>query len=147
MTNEADLELRAASDRLLSALDRLYELETEKRQLQAGSRRFVELAEQVETLTHAVLTTTRRQEALAKAAEYTAGAAGPSGTPIDQIRPPGVERRLHEILSDWRAAERRLRDALPGSAEYAQTSAEVDALRYEYRLTHEEERRRTDRRG
>lgn len=144
MNNEADLELRTVSDRLLTALDRLYELETEKRQVEAGSRRFVELAEQVERLTHAVLSTTQRQETLARASEYTVGADGPSGTPIEQIRPAGTERRLKEILADWRAAERRLRDALPGSAEYAQASAEVEALRYEYRFTHEEERRRAE---
>jgi hypothetical protein len=144
VTNEADLELRAASDRLLTALDRLYDLETEKRQLEAGSRRFVELAEQIETLTHAVLTTTRREEALAKASEFAMGAGGPSGTPIEQIRPAGTERRLREILADWRAAERRLRDAVPGSADYDHAASEVEALRDEYRFTHEEERRRAE---
>jgi len=143
VTNDADLELRAVSDRFLANLDRLYELENLKRALPTGTKRFIELAAEVRTLTQAVLTASARQEALASSAEYTVGADGPSGAPIDDL-PRSSVRRRHEILTDWRAAERRLAQTAPGTAEYARQSREVEALRYEYRVAEARDREQSD---
>jgi hypothetical protein len=51
-----------------------------------------------------------------------------------------VERAIPDILAEWRAAERRLAAAEPGSAEAFEAQAVTDHLRQEYRDAHEAHR-------
>jgi hypothetical protein len=44
----------------------------------------------------------------------------------------------------WRAAERRLEEVPPGSAEWIRTQAEVDAFREEYRRRFDERLKQSD---
>jgi hypothetical protein len=129
-------ELLATSDALLRILDRLHELESEKRELPTGSRRFVELATQIDDLAVEVLRRTERQEELAQDMEARREAGGAPGRPIDDLE--ASKRTLVEILEDWRNAERRLASADPGSPESSEAAARVRQLREEYRLAQEE---------
>src|SRR4051812_4980000 len=98
---------------MLRALDRLADLETEKRQLPTGSPRFVELAEQVENLAVEILRRTERQRDLAETTGERREAGGGTGRPISEI--PETPRELSAILRDWRDAERGLADADPAT--------------------------------
>ena len=59
-------QLRLASDTLMHALDDMHDLEAEKRQLPAGSERFVELARKVDDLALQVLRQTELQQSVAE---------------------------------------------------------------------------------
>jgi hypothetical protein len=131
----ADVEraanLRRASDTLMQRLDRLYELETRKRELPPDKPEFVRLAREVEDLSRALLYSSGEQVELAEAvhAEVKAGDAQ-ANLPIRETPP---KRDAVGVLADWRAAERRLAAATPGSREESEARAEVDQLRAEYR--------------
>ena len=129
-------ELRATSDALLRILDRLHELEAEKRALPTGSRRFVELATQIDDLAVEVLRRTERQEELAEDMEARREAGGGVGPPINELEV--ATRPLLDILDDWRTAERSLAAADPGSPESSMAAGRVRQLREEYRLAQEE---------
>ena len=121
MTDES--ELRVTSDAFLARLDRLHELEAEKRLLTPGSDRMVALAAEVEELVRDVLDVASSQLDLAHKAEGV-----PALRPIEAIPP----RDAPEILADWRAAERRLNSAQPGSADEDTARADIERLRAEY---------------
>jgi hypothetical protein len=129
-------ELKSTSDALLRILDRLHDLEAEKRDLPTGSRRFVELASQIDDLAIQVLRRTEREEELAEDMEARREAGGGLGRPINDLATS--RRSLVEILEDWRTAERRLAAADPGSAESSEAASRVRQLREEYRLANEE---------
>jgi hypothetical protein len=115
-------ELRLTSDSFLTRVERLQALEEQKRELPPEEA--AELAREVEALTREVLEWAERQTGLAeKAASST-----PDGTPI-AIVPP---RPLHEVLEEWRAAERRFAAEQPGTAPYESARADIDRLRDEY---------------
>jgi hypothetical protein len=140
MTNTSDSKidtfqraatLRQASDTFLARLDRLHELETRKRELPPGQPEFVRLAREVEDLARALLHTSGVQGELADkvSADVKSGAA-PANVPI---RETPARRDAVAVLSDWRAAERRLAAARAGSAEEHAARRDVDRLRLEYR--------------
>jgi hypothetical protein len=134
-------ELRQASDALLANLDRLRELEQEKRHVPLDSERLVALAEEIELLASTVLRTTDRQTDLAKltAAEIGNETVDPTAT-IDSTAPA---RDVHAVLAEWRDAERRLADLAADSTEAAVARAEIATLREEYRRAHDAVARRT----
>ena len=127
-------QLRLASDTLMGALDQLHDLEAEKRRVPAGSERFVELARQVDDLALQVLRHTELQESYAETLEERREAGGGVSRPIDEIRPE--PRALHEILGEWRDAERRLAAADLRSPEASEAAARVRELREEYHLAY-----------
>ena len=128
-----ETELRNASDALLAALEQLHELELQKRELQPGSERFVELARQIEALSDELLETSRSETVLAgRVADKVERGEGPD-RPIVEMAP---ERDLGMVLSEWRDAERRLAGAKAGSKEASRAQEDAARLRDEYRSRH-----------
>ncbi len=131
-------ELRSASDSLLRALEQVHELEMEKRAELPGTPKFVELARRIEDLALEVLRRTEHQEVLARESATLRHAGQGIDRPIEAIEPP---RHLATVLDEWRAAERRLMDAGPGSDEAHEAAAASRRLRDEYRRAHAERAR------
>jgi hypothetical protein len=131
--------LRATSDTLLADLERLESLEQEKRQLEPGDPRIVELATAVEDVARRLLGSSVRQRELSATAQQLAERGSPAApsAPIAEI-----QREIHEILADWRLAERRLSEAEPESLAAGEAQADVDRFREEYRAAHDAARRR-----
>lgn len=124
-------DLRQASDTLMQRLDRLYELESRKRELPPDRPEFVRLAREIEDLSRALLFSSGQQVELAEAihADVKAGDVD-ANLPI---RETPSKRDAVAVLSEWRAAERRLAAAPAGSAEELEARTEVDRYRLEYR--------------
>jgi PAS domain-containing protein len=57
---------------------------------------------------------------------------------------PSTLYTMGRVLSAWRAAEKRLEEVPPGSAEWIRTQAEVDAFREEYRRRFDERLKQSD---
>jgi hypothetical protein len=127
---ELEQELRSTSDELLRRLERLRELEVEKRNLKPGTEHFRAIARDIEMLAAGVLTKTVEQEQLADESLELRRATGSAAPPIVDVPPV---REPSAILAEWREAERRLADAPAGTIEHDEARAEVDRLRDEYR--------------
>jgi hypothetical protein len=124
-------DLRQASDVFMQRLDRLHELETRKRELPPDEPEFVRLAREVEDLSRALLWSGSQQLELAEAVHHEAKA---NDIVVDQaIRDTPPRRDAVSILADWRAAERRLAAAAPGSDDEREARADSQRLRDEYR--------------
>ena len=130
--------LREASDALLRDLEVLTTLEEEKRSLDPGDPRLVELAGRIEEIAGRVLGGTVRQHQLTQRANVQV-AGGGLNAPTQTIEQ--TERTMSVILTEWREAERRLAGADPDSADEAETRALIAALRDEYRRAYETARR------
>jgi hypothetical protein len=130
--------LREASDALLRDLEVLTSLEEEKRDLDPGDPRLVELAGRIEEIAGRVLGGTVRQHQLTQRANVQV-AGGSANAPTQTIEQ--TERTMSVILTEWREAERRLAAADPDSADEAETRALIAALRDEYRRAYETARR------
>jgi hypothetical protein len=128
---ERAANLRAASDSLMQRLDRLYELESRKRELPPERPEFIRLAREIEDLSRALLFSSGEEVELAEQvhADVKAGDAD-ANIPIRETPP---RRDAIGVLAEWRAAERRLADAPSGSREEADARAAVERLRAEYR--------------
>jgi hypothetical protein len=128
---ERAADLRAASDTLMQRLDRLHDLETRKRELPPDRPEFIRLAREIEDLARAVLYSSGEQVELAEQvhADVKAGDLD-ANLPIRETPP---KRDAVAVLAEWRAAERRLAAAPPGSGDEADARAEVERLRAEYR--------------
>jgi hypothetical protein len=124
--------LRTTSDAFLARLDRLHDLEVEKRLLTPGSDRMVALAAEIEELVREVLSVANTQYELAEQSDPGAGLR-----PIEAVPP----REAAEILADWRAAERRLTETAAGSADHDVARADIDRLRQEYSRAFEQRSR------
>jgi hypothetical protein len=126
--------LRETSDALLRDLDVLVTIEEEKRSLEPGDPRLIDLAARVEEIAGRVLDGTTRQHALTRAAHAQAQAGSPEAPdrPIEATLRP-----IQAVLAEWRDAERRAGAAEEGSAEALEAQALVDRLREEYRRAHE----------
>jgi len=130
--------LRETSDALLRDLDVLVAIEEEKRTLQPGDPRLVELADRVDALAAQVLGISGHQRDLSRQATAQVEAASPAA-PEQSIE--DTPRPLYAILTEWRDAERRAVAATPGSAEAIEANALVARLRDEYRAAQEAARR------
>ena len=135
-------ELRKTSDVLLANLDRLRELEMEKRRLPLDSPRLVELATEIEVLASTVLRTSDRQTDLAAriTTKRTRQDSVEGTTTIENLP---AERDVHAVLAEWREAERRLADLPADSTDAAIAGSEIEALREEYRRAHDAAARRS----
>ena len=126
--------LRETSDALLRDLDVLVTLEEEKRSIEPGDDRLVELAGRIEEIAQRILSGSVRQHQLTQTvnAQVEAGSVNAPDASIDE-----TPRPIQAVLADWREAERRAAAAEPGSAEAAEADARVVSLREEYRRAHE----------
>ena len=129
MTGET--ELRQASDTFLKRVERLHELEEQKRTAEPGSPEMLRLTRLVEELAGEVLGTASRQTDLA---ELAAKRQPVKLRPIENVPP----RPIPEILAQWRDAERALDAAEPGSVEWEARRADVERLRDEYGRAYKE---------
>ena len=126
--------LRATSDALLRDLEVLSAIEEEKRSLQPGDPRLVELAVRIEEVAGRVLTGSVRQRQLTQVghAQKVAGSPAAPDAAIEDVHRP-----MQAILSEWREAERRHAAAALDSADAAEAQAVIDHLREEYRRAYE----------
>src|SRR5689334_22086810 len=113
--SERATELRGASDQLMERLDRLYELESRKRELPPDRPEFVRLAREIEDLSRALLFTSGQQVELAE--EIHADVKAGNVSADLPIRETPAKRDAVGVLAEWRAAERRLSAAPQGSRE------------------------------
>jgi hypothetical protein len=127
--------LRRTSDSLLRDLEALLELEEEKRTIDPGDPRLVDLAAQIEQIAKRVLassTSERAQTQLIHELTENGSPAAPDAT-IEE-----TPRSMEAILAAWRQAERQLDNAEPGSAEATEARILIDRLREEYRHAHDD---------
>lgn len=125
-------DLRRASDEFMQRLDRLYELETRKRELRPGEPELVRLAREIEDLSRALLFAGGQQVELAE--EVHADIKNGETAVDEAIRDTAPRRDAVIVLAEWRAAERRLTAASAGSEDEVAARADIDRLREEYRL-------------
>lgn len=128
---KSEQQLRSASDEVLVAIEKLRQLEIEKRSIAPTSPRFLTLAREVEQLADQLASTAEVQadlgQKVANEHDDDAGAA----PPIEE-----VARDVATILAEWRDAERRAGTAKTGSNEAAAARADVERLRAEYQRAH-----------
>jgi hypothetical protein len=123
--------LRRASDEFMQRLDRLHELESRKRELPPDEAEFIRLAREIEDLARALLHAGGVQVELA---EEVHADIKQGETTVDQpIRDTPPKRDAVAVLAEWRAAERRLAAAAPGTAEERAARGDTEKLREEYR--------------
>jgi hypothetical protein len=127
-------ELRAESDTFVAQLQRLLELEAEKRDTPPTDPRFLGLAVEVEDAVAALLDDARGQTALGDAA-HGAGISDP----IAVISP---NLSAIELISAWRDAEQKLGALPPRSDEARSLRLMIDAYRRAYQATFKERRDR-----
>ncbi|HET9344057.1 MAG TPA: hypothetical protein VFO05_00020 [Candidatus Limnocylindrales bacterium] len=127
--------LRRTSDALLRDLEALQQLEEEKRTIEPGDPRLVDLASRIELIAKRVLASSTSQRAQTQLINELTQ-AGSSAAPDAAI--DDTPRSMEAILSAWRQAERQLDAAEPGSAEATEAQLLVDRLREEYRHAHDE---------
>jgi hypothetical protein len=111
----AEAELQRTSEEFLRSLDEVARLEERKTALDPDDPRRQALAREVEERTLALLARSQQQTDLVEAAAP------------DVLTPP---RRPHLVLADWRAAERRVHEALLAAK---RASLESAAFLEEYR--------------
>ena len=137
--SETGSALRATSDALLADLAALEELEREKRGLEPDDPELVVKARKVEAIARRLLGASVKQRELTAVVNDMASSGHPD-TPRGAI--DATPREIHQILADWRDAERRARDAADGSPDAATAHADIDRFREEYRVAHDSARRR-----
>jgi hypothetical protein len=123
---ERDVEehLRAASDAILLLLGEVNQLERHKRGVRPGESRFEELARSVREGAEALAQFTKQEEEWARSAAVDGG--------VSTIERSKNAPTLAAILDRWRAVERELDEAEPGSAEAAALFDQFEAVRREY---------------
>ena len=127
----SEQQLRSTSDQVLGTLDKLRELEIEKRSISPTDPRFQQLANEVQQLADGLTSTAEVQAELGEKVAEKHDRAGDEAPAINE-----TQRDVMTILSDWRDAERRAAGAVPGSAEQTAAIADVDRLRAEYQRAH-----------
>lgn len=128
MEPKSDIEehLRAASDAIMLLVSQVGELERHKRGVSPDDARFEELARAVRMAADGLADFARQEESWA----LGAARAGPEGlSAIDGVAAP---HSLREALDEWRAVERRLQQAEPGTDESKRLFAEFRAARDRY---------------
>jgi hypothetical protein len=118
---------------MLEILDRLRQLEEDKREAEVGTAEFVAMAAEAEGLSRDVFRWSQLQDDLAKASTRRRETGAVTGRSIEATPP----RPLQQILADWREAEVRLQRLAPGSPEATSTTREIEALREQYRAIHQ----------
>jgi hypothetical protein len=120
-------------------LDVLMALEEEKRSLDPGDPKLVELAERVDDIARRILGGATRQHSLTEVVHRQV-VSGATAAPTESIA--ATPRSIPSILAEWRDAERRLAVAEPGSDDESEAQALDQALRDEYRAAQDATRGR-----
>lgn len=123
--NEIERHLRGASDAVLLLVREVEQLEQHKRGVQPEDPRFDILARSVRTTADALAAFTREEEAWAR------GAAA-SHADLTPIAETPDNPSLARILERWRAIERQLNEATPGTPEAAALFEEFQLVREQY---------------
>jgi hypothetical protein len=121
---EVEEHLRAASDAILLLLGEVGQLERHKRGVQPGDTRFEELARSVREGAEALAQFTKQEEGWAKRAGVDGG--------VSTIERSDNAPSLAASLERWRAVERELDQAEPGSEEAAALFDQFETVRREY---------------
>ncbi len=119
--------LRGASDGLLIAIREVDAKERQKRGVRPGDPGFAPVAREVRLAAEAVLKLAREEE---DRAEVTSGNLAGAGLPTINASTPRAD--LAELLGAWRAIERELEAAEPGSAEAGRLMDDFEAVRDRY---------------
>jgi hypothetical protein len=127
----SEQQLRSTSDQVLATLDRLHELEVEKRSIPLTDPRFEQLAREIEQLAASLA---NAAEVQAESGKRIAREHNEVGAPAQSIEQ--TERDVMTILTEWRDAERRASAAVAGSAEETTAHGDVERLRAEYQRAH-----------
>lgn len=127
--------LRRTSDELLRDLEALLQLEEEKRTIDPGDPRLVDLAARIELIAKRVLASSTSQRAQTQLINELSEAGSPAAPELTIDETP---RSMEAILAAWRQAERQLDAAEPGSADETEAQLLIDQLREEYRRAHDE---------
>lgn len=130
-------EVRATADQMLEILDELRAVEERKRSIAIGAPEFIELAERA--VDHARLAfrwSLLQLEMAQSAAARVARGELPADIQVEQIEP----RKLDVVLAQWREAQMRFENALPGSPAASAAADAVERLREEYRAISESTR-------
>jgi hypothetical protein len=117
--------LRSASDAILLLVGEVEQLERHKRGVQPENPRFGALAKSVRDAATALAEFARAEEQWAREAD----GARADVLPISEAESPAP---LAAILSRWRAIERQLNEATPGSPEAVALFEEFQRVRAEY---------------
>jgi phage-related tail protein len=117
--------LRAASDAIMLLLTEINQLERHKRHIPPGEDRFDEVARSVRSAAQSLAELTKKQEAWATVATA-------DRHDLETIEESQNAASLAAILEQWRAIERRLDEALPGTPEANRLFAEFERVRDEY---------------
>jgi peptidoglycan hydrolase CwlO-like protein len=128
---KSEEQLRSASDEVLVALDKLRELEVEKRSVSPTSPRFHTLAREVEQLADRLANTAEVQADLGEKVAQLHAQVADAAPPIEEMT-----RDVATILAEWREAERRAMTAVAGSSDETAARADVERLRAEYQRAH-----------
>jgi hypothetical protein len=122
---EVESHLRAASDAIMLLLGEVEQLESHKRGVSPSSKRFAELAEAVRKSAQSLAELAREQEAWGKSAPLV-------DMDVATIARSASDPPLPAILERWRAVERRLVAAEPGSPEAVELVTEFERVRDQY---------------
>jgi len=135
MDDHGDIQrhLREASDAILLLVDEVDQLERHKRAVPPNDPAFDELARSVRVAAERLAEFTREEESWARGA--LTSAVAPT---IEQSRPAAD---LATILRRWRAIERELDRADPGSPESTRLFDEFERAREEYMTAFKARRR------
>jgi hypothetical protein len=119
--------LRATSDQLVLAIHEVDARERRKRGIAPGDPAFLGLARQVRVAAEIVVDLARHEENTAQ--RLSAEPAVGDLPPIEAMSPA---KELATILEQWRAVEKRLGEAQPGSAEAEELMLEFERQRDRY---------------
>ena len=119
--------LRGASDGLLIAIREVDAKERQKRAVLPADPAFAPLAREVRLAAEAVLKLAREEE---DRAALTSGNVAGQGLPTINDSTP--RSNLAEILGEWRAVERELTAAEPGSPEASRLMNDFETVRDRY---------------
>jgi hypothetical protein len=132
--SDTEERLRAASDAIQLAVVELREIEAQKRSVEPGNEQFADLTKRVRGSAEHLLELARVEESFANG---LAGASPADVAPIERVAPP---HDLQQILAEWRAVERELDAAHPGSQEAHRLLVRFEELRAEYMRVLDEKR-------
>lgn len=140
--------LRGASDAILLLTAEVRQLEQHKRGVEPQDPRFEELATAVRRTTEALALFTREEESWAEQTTAVSD-ADPAVTPVGAGAFRTIDRTaspepLAAILDRWRAIERKLNEAEPGSADATELFQRFERVREEYLAAFEAHGRRSD---
>src|SRR3954454_1791759 len=124
-TRDIEEHLRGASDAILLLLTEIGQLERHKRRIPPGEDRFDEVARAVRVAAQALAEFTKEEEDWATVATA-------DRTDLDTISDSDESASLSGILERWRAVERQLDDAEPGTPAANRLFAEFERIRDEY---------------